>query len=49
MQKEEDVFDKCEISMDGYKLLDEYRFFDNDYSGSNIIRPAVVLEPLNVK
>ncbi|WP_264337395.1 MULTISPECIES: recombinase family protein [unclassified Wolbachia] len=30
-----------QISMDGHKLLNEYKFIDNGYSGSNIIRPGL--------
>ncbi len=29
------------ISADGHKLLSEYRFIDNGYSGSDIIRPSL--------
>ncbi|WP_419247151.1 MULTISPECIES: recombinase family protein [unclassified Wolbachia] len=28
-----------QIGMDGYKLLSEYKFIDNGYSGSNLVRP----------
>ncbi|WCR59880.1 MAG: Transposon Tn3 resolvase [Wolbachia endosymbiont of Ctenocephalides felis wCfeF] len=28
-----------QISTDGYKLLSEYKFIDNGYSGSNLVRP----------
>ncbi|WP_353289177.1 recombinase family protein, partial [Wolbachia endosymbiont (group A) of Pogonocherus hispidulus] len=28
------------ISADGHKLLSEYKFIDNGYSGSDIIRPS---------
>ena len=29
------------INADGYKLIDEYKFIDNGYSGSNLARPAL--------
>ena len=29
------------IKLDGYVLLNEYRYIDNGYSGSNLIRPAL--------
>ena len=29
------------INMDGHKLLNELKFIDNGYSGSNLIRPAL--------
>ncbi|GFR26166.1 uncharacterized protein TNCT_439611 [Trichonephila clavata] len=28
-----------QISVDGYELLREYKFIDNGYSGSNLVRP----------
>jgi site-specific DNA recombinase len=29
------------IASDGYTLLDEFKFIDNGYSGSNLTRPAL--------
>jgi site-specific DNA recombinase len=29
------------IEKDGYKLINDYKFLDNGYSGSNLIRPAL--------
>src|SRR5271156_6487453 len=29
------------IMTDGHKLLDEFKFIDNGYSGSNLVRPAL--------
>lgn len=29
------------ISTDGHELIDEFKFIDNGYSGSNLTRPAL--------
>ena len=32
---------KTKIKVDGHQLIDEFKFIDNGYSGSNLIRPAL--------
>ena len=32
---------ETKIKVDGYQLIDEFKFIDNGYSGSNLIRPAL--------
>lgn len=32
---------ETKINLDGYKLIDEFKFIDNGYSGSNLTRPAL--------
>lgn len=32
---------ETKINLDRYKLIDEFKFIDNGYSGSNLTRPAL--------